>query len=1270
MKKIILPIIALFLFAFLASAVSAAYVEILPSQPIDTDNLYCHIGGLSHPYTPSSYLYKWFKNSQYQSSLSGWGSENILASYTSPGQEWRCEVYMDNPWGVPIPIGTDYYDTVIIGEAPQPHTLNVTSIECFPVVIVDGNQACSVFVEDESGPVGGADITIHYLDGSYFGECVSDHISGGCIAHDLQGEVGTFTVYATAELEGYINDTDTYPRYTYEVWAHEYNITELMTYNDSLFQNPDDVFYRGEDLYVKFKVIDLATGEYVNDDIVTAATLISVQGGGRVNLTRINFRDDWYYYELSQIPLTHQFIGWSQVFAFAFNVPEQSGGQAQVDLTILNNPPEITPEIEDITFNEADETYSLGLSQHEFDLEDSGSNLRWTVQESSPCINADIHNKNLVIIGLDACEADITLRLYDLDNDYDEQIVHVTVTQENVINVTSIECFPVVIVGGNQDCSVFVEDQNGVPVGGADITLYYIDGSYFGECVSNGISGGCTAQDVQEEVGTFTVYAIAEKEGYIIDNDTYPRYTYQVWDHDYNITGLAIYNDSAFQNPDDVFYRGEDLYIKFQVIDLATGEYVCEDIVTAATLISRVGGGRINMSRMTFDRTCCWYYYELEQIPLTHDFIGDSNVFAFAFNIPEQSGGQAQADLTILNNPPVITPIIPDITTPETSNYSLNLAPHEFDLEDAGNNLRWTLSYSSSACFTAGIEGKTLIILPTDSCESDIVLRLYDLDDDYDQQTVHVTVTEVIPENMPPNVTILQPQDGAEFFEGEEITFVGHGYDIEEGVLTGDSLTWTSNIDGFLGYGENLTEALSPGEHIITLKGTDSQGAFDTDTITIYVEEDLDFTGIDVDADPSSGVAPLTVEFSCHAYGGNAPISYSWTLDGVEEFNGQTFTHTFNEEGNYTATCTAYDSDNDEISCSVIVRVTEYVPPVNEPPVISKIPGQLITGGESFAQFDLDNYVYDPDDADEELTWTYSGNTNIHVNIASNHVVTLTYPVGWSGSELIVFTVHDPSGLSDYGKATFTVRNEEQPVFKPTVDILQPAGGSTFEEDVVITFAGTGTDPEDGQLTGNSLSWTSNIDGFMGYGESITKSLSIGTHTITLRGVDSDGLYDTDSITVYITEKTIPFIPECSDGVDNDGDDLIDMDDPGCYSPSDDSEFNLAPGTESGLLIERIRLYGHEWQYVKPGHELQLMISLHNNADDDLEDLRVTLMIPDLGIKVKSSQFDLDEDDETTKFITAHIPSDVSPGLYYAEIQVSNAGDLRRIKYDYFIVED
>ena len=85
----------------------------------------------------------------------------------------------------------------------------------------------------------------------------------------------------------------------------------------------------------------------------------------------------------------------------------------------------------------------------------------------------------------------------------------------------------------------------------------------------------------------------------------------------------------------------------------------------------------------------------------------------------------------------------------------------------------------------------------------------------------------------------------------------------------------------------------------------------------------------------------------------------------------------------------------------------------------------------------------------------------------------------------------------------------------PTVSINSPADGSTFDSGATITFEGTASDIEDGDLTAN-LVWTSDRDGQIGTGGSFSAKLSDGQHTITASVTDSGGKTGSDSISIVI----------------------------------------------------------------------------------------------------------------------------------------------------------
>lgn len=73
-----------------------------------------------------------------------------------------------------------------------------------------------------------------------------------------------------------------------------------------------------------------------------------------------------------------------------------------------------------------------------------------------------------------------------------------------------------------------------------------------------------------------------------------------------------------------------------------------------------------------------------------------------------------------------------------------------------------------------------------------------------------------------PFVRILSPKN-QDLQSNRDIHLTGEGYDFEDYELTGYSLVWSSDIDGFLGTGEELTiDYLSIGHHTIILTGIDS----------------------------------------------------------------------------------------------------------------------------------------------------------------------------------------------------------------------------------------------------------------------------------------------------------------------------------------------------------------------------------------------------------------------------------------------------------------
>nr|NIR37415.1 hypothetical protein [Actinomycetota bacterium] len=105
----------------------------------------------------------------------------------------------------------------------------------------------------------------------------------------------------------------------------------------------------------------------------------------------------------------------------------------------------------------------------------------------------------------------------------------------------------------------------------------------------------------------------------------------------------------------------------------------------------------------------------------------------------------------------------------------------------------------------------------------------------------------------------------------------------------------------------------------------------------------------------------------------------------------------------------------------------------------------------------------------------------------------------------------------------------------PTVTITAPADGTSGVEGDPVTFSGTASDVEDGDLT-SALSWSSSLDGVIGSGASFTTSaLSPGTHTVTASVTDSGGLEASDAVAVTVfAEGSMSFEVRVATG-DDDG---------------------------------------------------------------------------------------------------------------------------------------
>jgi Bacterial Ig-like domain (group 2) len=281
--------------------------------------------------------------------------------------------------------------------------------------------------------------------------------------------------------------------------------------------------------------------------------------------------------------------------------------------------------------------------------------------------------------------------------------------------------------------------------------------------------------------------------------------------------------------------------------------------------------------------------------------------------------------------------------------------------------------------------------------------------------------------NTTPTASITSPAPGLVIASGLAITFTGTGIDAEEGSLTGESLSWTSSLDGTLGTGTTVVRSdLSIGDHLVTLTARDGEGAESTAEVSVTV---VDGPPIVTILEPSADTV-------------------------VKVGDAVTF------RGN----------------------ATDHVE--------GDIPG-------------------------DSLVWTSSLDGSLGTGDS------LTTSGLTLGDHLITLTASDSQGSTGVDSVMVSVKANEA----PTVTITNPSAGASVGDRSGVTLQGSAEDPEDGALTGSALVWSSNLDGQLGTGTSVgSGALTIGTHVVTLTATDSEGAAGSATVSFTVFDEPPPLL--------------------------------------------------------------------------------------------------------------------------------------------------
>jgi hypothetical protein len=521
-----------------------------------------------------------------------------------------------------------------------------------------------------------------------------------------------------------------------------------------------------------------------------------------------------------------------------------------------------------------------------------------------------------------------------------------------------------------------------------------------------------------------------------------------------------------------------------------------------------------------------------------------SETITFTATDPDLLFGSDAANFTVgaVNDAPIVTDI-PDQTLLEGGSFAtIILDDYVSDIDNADSEISW--AYSGTIDLLVDITSRVATITAPNADwngAETITFTATDPGTLFDIDAASFTLSAV---NDAPVVADIPDQGIA---EGSSLTTINLDDYVDDIDNLDSELIWSYSgttelsvsIDGSHVATITLPSAEWNGSETITFRATDPDALFDEDGATFTVSADNDapvvtdipdqtiaegstFVVINLD-DYVSDIDNLDTEITWSALGNSAlsvDITNRVATIGISDadWNGT-------EAITFMATDLGLLSDSDPATFTVTA--------VNDAPVVADIPDQTIAEGASFAIINLDDFVSDVDNADNEMSWSYSGNTELTVAVASR-VAIITIPgLDWNGSETIMFSVNDPGSLADSNAAVFTVSAFNDAPIVTDIPNQTIAEGATF---VAITLD-------------DFVSDIDNLDSEMSWAYSGTSVLSVditarvatitipsadwnGSETVTFTATDPGTLFDEDAATFTVSaDNDAPVVTDIPDQI-------------------------------------------------------------------------------------------------------------------------------------------
>lgn len=322
-------------------------------------------------------------------------------------------------------------------------------------------------------------------------------------------------------------------------------------------------------------------------------------------------------------------------------------------------------------------------------------------------------------------------------------------------------------------------------------------------------------------------------------------------------------------------------------------------------------------------------------------------------------------------------------------------------------------------------------------------LKVIDGEDDFATDSTTVTIS-----NVAPTAEAGGPYTGN---WATNISLAGSATDPGTQDVATLKYEWDLDNDGiYETVGKNVQANYSQGEHhIVRLKVTDDENGVGIDSATVVINNQPPVVTQVPNQAVRKGESFNSIALDDYVADPDNPDNQIvWTIADNKHVNisitnrvAKVTVINTNWVGSDTVLFIAKDPGDRADTSATVFSVT----PSNQPPVLTRIPEQTILENESFLNVNLDDYVSDPDNSDDQLSWRFRGNQKLSVTINNRILQIAVADSEWAGSESVTFIATDPEGLKDSTTTTFTIiaLNDPPVVTKIPNQIITP--GNAFQ---------------------------------------------------------------------------------------------------------------------------------------------------------------------------------------------------------------------------------